>query len=234
MDIINNMNKSIYIIGDHHGNYNRVFYKLYKHSIKDCILIHVGDGGEGFKSREQELKTFNILNAEFESLGIEYMSIRGNHSDPAYFDGSINLSHFKLLPDYTRQVINGEEFLFVGGAISIDRIFRIPNQSYWYDEPFVLKPELAGKCDVLITHSAPIWLGDYTKDGIAWRCETDKDLWDDCVKERIAIDELTKLCKPTTLYCGHFHESHFCDMRDCYGRILAIEEITEHRAAVKL
>ena len=150
------MNKTVYIIGDHHGSYNNVMHKLYANGIKDCLLIHVGDGGEGFYSHEEELKTFNILNAEFESLGIEYMSIRGNHSDPAYFDGSINLSHFKLLPDYSRQVINGEEFLFVGGAISIDRAIRVLNKSYWADEPFVLKPELAGKCDVLITHSAPI------------------------------------------------------------------------------
>ena len=223
------MNNTIYIIGDHHGNYNSVLHNLDQHGIKDCLLIHVGDGGEGFLSHEDQLKAFNILNAEFERRGIEYMSIRGNHSDPDYFDGSINLSHFKLLPDYSREIINGEEFLFVGGAISIDRRIRCINKSYWAGEPFTLKPELAGKCDVLITHSAPIWLGDYTKSGIIEWCEKDKTLWDECVRERIDIDELTKLCKPSRLYCGHFHESHFCDMRDCYGRILAIEEITEHR-----
>lgn len=223
------MNKTIYIIGDHHGSYNRVFYKLYKHNIKDCLLIHVGDGGEGFKSREKELETFNILNAEFESLGIEYVSIRGNHSDPAYFDGSINLSHFKLIPDYTRQVINGEEFLFVGGAISIDRGVRTLNQSYWADEPFVLKPELAGKCDVLITHSAPLWIGDYTKGGIARWCDVDKTLWDDCVKERTDITSLFKLAQPKKAFMGHFHNSHFAEYEGCEAKILAIEEIIRYR-----
>jgi predicted phosphodiesterase len=225
------LNTTVLIIGDHHGNYSGVLHKINKHNIKDCLLIHVGDGGEGFKSRERELETFNILNAEFESLGIEYISIRGNHSDPAYFDGSINLSHFKLLPDYSRRIINGEEFLFVGGAVSIDRAWRKEGLSYWSDEGFVLNPELVEKCDVLITHSAPSWIGPFDKEGISGWCEKDPTLWDLCYKERIEHSELIKLCQPSKAYHGHFHESHRVDFAECYSTILAIEEIKEHRKA---
>ena len=225
------MSKPTYILGDHHGNYNRVFDKIYKNQIEDCLLIHVGDGGEGFKSRDKELETFNILDEKFSSLGIQYMSIRGNHSDPSYFDGSIDLSHFRLLPDYHTEIINDEKFLFVGGAVSIDRVYRKEGLSYWSDELFVLKPELVEKCDVLITHSAPSWIGDFDKEGISSWCEKDKTLWDLCYKERIEHNELIKLCQPSKSYHGHFHASHWVDFDGCYATILAIEEMKEHRKA---
>jgi predicted phosphodiesterase len=227
----NNTYEKILVLGDHHGNYNRVFDKIYKNQIENCLLIHVGDGGEGFKSRDKEMETFNILNEEFRSLNIEYVSIRGNHSDPSYFDGSVDLSHFKLLPDYHTETINGEKFLFVGGAVSIDRVFRKEGLSYWSDEVFVLKPELVEKCDVLITHSAPSWIGPFDKEGISSWCEKDPTLWDLCYKERIEHSELIKLCQPSKSYHGHFHSSHWVDFAECYSTILAIEEIKEHRKA---
>jgi len=225
----NNTYENILILGDHHGNYNRIFDKIYKNQIKNCLLIHVGDGGEGFKPRDEELKTFNILNEKFSSLGIQYMSIRGNHSDPSYFDGSVNLSHFKLLPDYHTEIINDEKFLFVGGAVSIDRVYRKEGLSYWSDELFVLKPELVEKCDVLITHSAPTWIGPIDKEGISSWCEKDPTLWDLCYKERKDHDELIRLAKPTMHYCGHFHSYHWVEMNGCYSTILAIEQIKEHK-----
>jgi Icc-related predicted phosphoesterase len=227
----NNTYEKILVLGDHHGNYNRIFDKIYKNQIENCLLIHVGDGGEGFKSRDKEIKTFNILNEKFKSLGIQYMSIRGNHSDPSYFDGSVDLSNFKLLPDYHTEIINEEKFLFVGGAVSIDRIFRKEGSSYWSDEIFVLKPELVEKCDVLITHSAPSWIGPFDKESISSWCEKDKTLWDLCYKERIEHNELIKLCQPSKSYHGHFHASHWVDFDGCYSTILEIEEIKEHRKA---
>jgi hypothetical protein len=229
METINR--QRVIICGDHHGNYNRVFDKIYKNQIENCLLIHVGDGGEGFQPRDKQLETFNVLNEKFGSIGIEYMSIRGNHSDPSYFDGSINLSHFKLLPDYHTETINDEKFLFVGGAVSIDRSHRKQGLSYWSDELFVLKPELVQKCDVLITHSVPSWNGPNNKSGIESWCSKDPTLWGDCVKERKDHDRLIELCKPSKAYHGHLHSSHWADFAGCYSTILAIEEMKEHRKA---
>lgn len=222
---------SVLIIGDIHGAFNRLKDLIWKRQIENCCLICVGDLGIGFQySAEGEKRGIEELNNFFAKRSIIFLSIAGNHDNPDYFNGSINLSNFKLLPDYTRIRINGEEFLFVGGAVSIDRLWRVPNVSYWEDEIFVFKPELAGKCDVLITHSAPYWNGPFDKQGLESWCEKDKTLWDECYRERLEHDELIKLCQPKKHYCGHFHSSHWVDFRDCYSTILSIEEIKEHRS----
>jgi hypothetical protein len=71
----------------------------------------------------------------------------------------------------------------------------------------------------------------YVQDNDPWAYEgLDETLWDECIKERVEIGELAKLCNPSSLYCGHFHESHLMKEGDCRGRILAIEEIVEHHS----
>jgi hypothetical protein len=227
MEIINR--QRVMICGDNHGKYDQLFQNLDNFNIRDCIIIHVGDGGEGFLEKDKQLRQFNLLNDRFKKRNIEYMSIRGNHSDPKYFDGSIKLSNFRLLPDYHVEFINDEKFLFVGGAVSIDRKIRKPNFSYWEDELFVLKPEFAVPCDVLITHSAPFWLGEFTKNGILGWCEKDEYLWRDCVKERDELATLFELAKPKKAYVGHFHTSLTQKHNGCIAKILNELEIIEHR-----
>lgn len=225
--------KPIILIGDIHGAFNRLKDLIWKQQIENCWLICVGDLGIGFNySPEGEMQACKDLNSYFAKRNIHFLSIRGNHDDPLYFNDPqyrIDLSNFKLLPDYHRETLNGEEFLFVGGAVSIDRKYRVLGRSYWEDELFVLKPELAGKCDVLVTHSAPYWIGPFDKEGLAGWSEKDPTLWDECYKERIEHDELIKLCQPRKHYCGHFHTSSWVDFRDCYSTILNIEETKEHK-----
>lgn len=223
------MSTPIYIHGDNHGKWDRLFDRIDQGNITDAIMIGVGDAGVGFKIKEKQDREFELLNDRFKKRNIQYMSIRGNHDDPSYFDGSVKLSNFELIPDYTSRELNGETFLFVGGAISIDRQFRKVGSSYWTDEVFVLKPELIKKCDVLISHTAPYWVGPFDKQGLEGWCIKDVHLWDECKKERMDADELVKLAQPSRSYHGHFHISAWVDFRDCYARILDIDEIVEHR-----
>jgi hypothetical protein len=222
--------RQVLILGDNHGKYEQLFRNIDHFDIRDCVMIHVGDGGEGFMNKAKQLRQFELFNNSFKKRNIEYMSIRGNHSNPAYFDGSICYENFKLLPDYTTKIINGQKFLFVGGALSIDRKVRIMDVSYWKDEKFVYKPELVTEeCDVLITHSAPTWLGPFDKDGILSWCDKDEYLWRECVQERLDISELVEKCNPQKLYCGHFHISTQMDYGGYRGRILDELELVEHR-----
>jgi Icc-related predicted phosphoesterase len=223
------MNTTVAIHGDNHGSWDRLFDKIDQANITDVTLIGVGDTGIGFKIKEKQLRELELLNNRFKKRNIQYMTIRGNHCDPSYFDGSIKLSNIELLPDYTVRELNGETFLFVGGAVSIDRQFRKVGSSYWTDEVFVLKPELVKKCDVLIAHTAPYWIGPFDKKGLSGWMVKDVHLWDDCEKERKDLDELVKLCQPNRSYHGHFHTSAWVDFRDCYARILDIDEIVEHK-----
>ena len=52
--------------------------------------------------------------------------MRGNHDHPAYFDGAmLNFKRFVAVPDYSILQVCNHTILCVGGAISIDRIYRI-------------------------------------------------------------------------------------------------------------
>ena len=220
---------SIYFVGDSHGEFDQLFKALDYFEIKNCLLIHVGDGGEGFSTRAKQLKTFKILNNKFLKRGITYLSIRGNHSDPSYFDGSINLSNFELIPDYSYRMINNKEFLFVGGAISVDRLYRRDGSSYWSNEKFQLKPESVKSCDVLVTHSAPSWIGPNDKRNIEDFCQKDPTLWEECQHERRLHNALFELAKPKFSFSGHFHSSFLMENNGCEARILNILELFEFK-----
>jgi Calcineurin-like phosphoesterase len=143
-----------YLLGDHHSNYDDLIRALLRRGMRGVRIIHVGDGEEGYPD-SWDSETPEQLDNAFASLDIEYLSIRGNHSNPHVFDGSVNLPNFKLLPDYARLEIDSESWLFVGGAISIDRLNRIPNETWWPEEEMVLREELSAKADVLVTHTGP-------------------------------------------------------------------------------
>lgn len=223
------VNKNIYIVGDTHGDWDVLFGRIDRVDIKDCVLLHVGDIGIGFKSPEKQRREIDLLNNRFKKRNIRFMGVAGNHDHRAYFLGQYNLSHFELLPDYTYRIFNGEKFLFVGGAVSVDRRLRVPHVSWWQDEAFVLKPDLVEKVDVLITHSAPNWNGPIDKAGISGWCDKDPTLWDECLKEREDITKLIELSQPKKHFCGHFHVSSFASLNGCDSRIVDILEIIEYR-----
>lgn len=215
-----------YIIGDIHGRFCDLLDLIDKHKLINCTLICVGDLGIGFGLND--IENINFLNKYFADRGIHFMSVRGNHDDPSYFNGDISHSNFELLGDYSWKIINNEKFLFVGGAISIDRKRRILNKSYWLDEVFILSEELCAPCDVLITHSAPRWIGPHDKSNIDGFCKLDDRLWDDCVKEREDIGRLVDLTLPNKAYAGHFHKYYNEIVAGTEFTILAELQIKEH------
>jgi len=190
------MQKDIYIIGDIHGQITQLIDTIERTQLEKCFLICVGDLGVGFINKIQNDVIFTNLNKFLRSRKITFLSIRGNHDDPDYFDGNFKYSNVKLLKDYTTMKINDEKFLFVGGAVSVDRTYRQEGVSYWSDEVFILDDSKVKECDVLITHSAPMWIGPHTKKGINHLCERDEFLWDDILEERDMIEKLINLSKP--------------------------------------
>jgi len=221
------MNKAIYVVGDTHGNWKYLKYKIKSFDIRDCVIIHVGDIGLGFKSYNQQEEELIDVNKFFKERGIEFFGIRGNHDDPHFFDGGYTFSNMEFLQDYAVRTFNDKVFQFIGGATSVDRTYRVEGEDYWKGEKFNFDPDKCVECDVLITHSAPPWNGPTDKAPISNWLMVDKDLWPELLQERDEHGKLFELCQPANHYCGHFHTSETADHNGCRSRILDIDELLE-------
>ena len=222
--------KPILFLGDTHGAYENLFYIIKNKKIENCYLIHVGDGGEGFLQKEKQLRQFEDLNNRFKSKNIEYKSIRGNHSNPHYFQelNKISLSNFELIEDYTVAEYGDKKIQFIGGAVSIDRTGRAPNVSYWENEGAIFEKEKCQKVDILVTHTAPSWCfpQQFNEMVYGWARE-DAYLLEDLTDERAVMDEIFKICKPSLHLYGHFHTSVTERINGCIHKLLDINEIWE-------
>jgi hypothetical protein len=219
----------LYFMGDHHGYWENVFSIIKSHDIRDCNLIHVGDGGEGFLSPEKQLRQFQQINKFFGARGILYKSIRGNHSDPSYFvDGKFKLSHFELIEDYQVATYKDKTIQFIGGAISIDRTQRVPTISYWEEEEVKFDRDKCQKVDILVTHTAPSRCFPQKFNEIVYNWALrDANLLSDLIEERAVVDEIFKLCQPNLHLYGHFHSSCTETIEECTHKLLDINEFWE-------
>ena len=223
-----NKNKPLLFLGDHHGQWDFVFDIIVTKKIENCYIICVGDGGEGFISKDKQLRQFEYLNNEFKNKNIEYKSIRGNHSDPYFFqkENIISLSNFELIEDYSVYQHDSKLIQFIGGAISIDRTGRKEGVSYWKDEKLVFDKDKCQKVDILVTHTAPSWCfpQQFNEMVYGWAKE-DAYLLEDLTDDRAVMNEIFKLCKPSLHLYGHFHTSVTERINGCMHKLLDINEI---------
>jgi len=225
------IDRPIYLLGDHHGFTGEIFDAIEKQNVRNAVILHVGDGEEGISFGPTQ---FLELDRWLSRRQILFLGMRGNHCDPNLFDGRIDLPHYKLVPDYTRLTVNGKSWLLIGGAISIDRLDRINGFNWWPQETFELRHELAGPADVLVSHSGPRWIGPSSSNHIvdlyARREDesTGSDLITELETERMLHEELFHLVRPKHWYLGHFHTSEVVRHQDCEIRILNINELHLH------
>lgn len=203
----------MFILGDIHGNFNHLITLIDK--IGDTSpIIQVGDFG--MTNNHGNMKEIlNLLDKKLGQVGNKMYVIRGNHDNPIYWNGDWVLENIELLPDYSVREIEGKTVLFVGGALSIDRVPRIMDggRYYWIDEDFVLDKKkiknLIG-IDVVITHTAPQFVPpQQINDLVRSFAQYDPPLLHELAIERGQVSEmyelLTKKNYITHWFYGHFH-----------------------------
>jgi hypothetical protein len=223
--------KPLLFLGDNHGEWEILFQLLDHKKVESCTLIHLGDDEIGYRNNTEEEELCQNLNKEFEKRRIQFYSIRGNHCNPAYFQGEkrIRLPHFELLEDYSTALYGTQKIQFIGGAISVDRLGREPNISHWAEEKVNLDPNKCQKVDILVTHTCPSWchpkyFGAFVKD---W-AQLDPNLLKDLLQERKQMDQILEICQPKFHYYGHMHSSWTGYWNGCNHRLLDINELFQH------
>jgi DNA repair exonuclease SbcCD nuclease subunit len=227
--------KDVYVLGDIHCNFAVIANWIIQNQITNTILIQVGDFGIGFSNLQADvMKKLDDLLAS--TNNILYV-IRGNHDNPSCFvystnvvislydrNGEVdcsdleqvirNLKQIHLLPDYTVLDINDEKWLFIGGAISIDRKVRVLGTSYWIDEKFIYDEEKVStfeNIDRVITHSSPDFCPPVKLTPIVYSfAKHDGSLISELLYERkqftAMFSKLQEKNKIKSWYFGHFHQ----------------------------
>lgn len=226
--------EDIYLIGDIHGRYDDLINFLSEKQLSDCYILCVGDFGIGSFFPWIGEKFFKKLNTRLKSKNIHFYTIRGNHDNPIYFDGSYQYSNLKLLEDYHFEVINDNRFLFVGGAVSIDRSIRqktdirFSRTTWWKDEKFIFDKSKIKECDILVTHSISSWQFkqlQLNNDFFSLLSIYDPTLLDEIDEEQNKIGELIVSCGCKKSFHGHFHLSDCLEKHDVKSTILDVFEL---------
>lgn len=231
MITLNDINKKqIIFVGDIHGEFATMRFKLETAGVQDAYIIQVGDFGMGFHKPGFYAQALERLNDFLLESNNHLYAIRGNHDDPDYFrttNNPFNLSNITLLADYTELILLDKKMLFVGGAFSVDRCYRVLNKSYWTDEPFVLREDFPfGKYDCVVTHARPAQSGLFsTTHKIRDWLDKDLELERDLQAESELLSKLYELTKPPAWIFGHYHQGCVNITPDTKFRCLDILEL---------
>lgn len=248
--------KVIVVSGDIHGEFNQLVYKCcVQYRMTDTLIIVAGDCGFGF---EQPGYYENVYNRNRERLSKSnnwIAFVRGNHDNPAYFnDYPIKHQRWMTIPDYSVVMACGHNVLCVGGAISVDRSYRINDSRYrvtkqdepltrniyWPNEYPVFSAEkldaISESCaiDTIVTHTAPSFCELTSKTGIANMSIRDEDLTAHVKYERQVMDKLLSYLRTKNhplhhWFYGHFHQSWHQEIDGVQYNMLDIMELREMR-----
>jgi UDP-2,3-diacylglucosamine pyrophosphatase LpxH len=228
-------------IGDVHGEFNELAAKLVRSKVQESSFIQVGDFGLGFKKKEVESNELSVLNSFLEAANNRLYVVRGNHDNPKYFKAPSGFSHIAFLEDYSLLDLEGQIILVAGGAISIDRMVRVLDVSYWAGEEFRYDEELLAKrikgdskIDIVVTHNAPeeFWPTEFNRLVLGYALR-DRNLLEGLRKERYRHTQLMnslnrRRLKPKHWYYGHYHTSYDSKYKGIKYRALDCSEMFEH------
>lgn len=186
----------IRLIGDVHGKNKR-----YREVIRGCPRsIQLGDMGIGFLHYGGDRHGQFQQNPPFDAMAEgNHRFIRGNHDAPIACR-----KHKFWIPDGTVE----DDIMFIGGAVSIDREFRIKGYSWWEDEEPSI-PELLTMVDVykmikpkiMVTHEVPESVAKVM-------CEASgSPKFNDGSRCRQAFQSMFEIHQPQLWLGGHWHRS---------------------------
>jgi hypothetical protein len=232
----------VLVCGDIHGNFDLVYTNPL---IQDTLIIVAGDCGFGFHTIEYYEQLYRTkMNKHLSRNNNTILFIRGNHDDPTYFDGKkFNHRRAICIPDYSLVKTASHIILCIGGAISIDRIWRKRMMEqhnkplYWEKEKPVLDTEKLNeitnggiKIDTVITHSCPSFCKPTDKSGVEAWIKQDSLLDRDLDYERLTMTDLYNTLKEhyhplCQWWYGHYHFSSWECHEGCFFRLLDIGEM---------
>lgn len=217
--------RQLWICGDIHGEVSGLVRDAVNRGISCADILVVGDFGAGFGRPKSMDVAYGKVRAALEKNDICIYTVRGNHDDPAFFDGKHDYERLHFLPDHHIIELCGKKIYPIGGAVSADIDFvdpltrksrRMVNDAlirygstkrvWWPDEtPSASSGTLFPECvDIVVSHEAPLSFdpplvrADHVHD----------ETWQKIVESRKSLDCVLQTVKPALWFYGHYHK-HF-------------------------
>lgn len=175
--------------GDIHGNLD-----WYARRLAECPhpTVQVGDYGIGFVK--------NTIARRFDPT--RHRFIRGNHDNPA----KCTVQENWIADGTVETTATGNKIMYIGGASSIDRAYRIEGVSWWPDEQCSVQQlndfvdlYIQTKPDIMITHECP----ETVADGLC--AVYNKTKFVDPSRTRQAFESMLHFHRPKLWIFGHWH-----------------------------
>lgn len=199
----------IFITGDTHGDidYRKLLTLKEKHLSYNDYLIICGDAGICWSPQ-----TFQYHLDLYNSIGCTIIFVDGNHENFSMLNSMPLVEYLgALMHQIDKHIfhvlrgemmtIEGKTFLCIGGAVSIDKAYRIPYISWWPEEEITFHDvdnalnnlaKVNNKVDFVITHC----------------CDTHTVLKSFGFRRDVCTDQLTfidKVAKYKHWFFGHYH-----------------------------
>lgn len=216
--------RQLWICGDIHGELSALAQNAINRGISCADILVVGDFGAGFGRPNSMNVAYGKVRAALDKNEICIYTIRGNHDDPAFFDGMHDFERLHFLPDHHIIKLCGKKIYPVGGAVSSDidlidpltrKSRRMQNDAlirygsskriWWPNEaPSQITEGLPETADIVVSHEAPLSFEPPLVRADHMHDET----WLKNVESRKYLDYVLSQVKPALWFYGHYH-SHY-------------------------
>ena len=180
-EVINMMKGRIFVTGDCHGNLTRIIDFIHKFDLKlgDSIIV-LGDMGLFWRNDQKDAE-YNIKYYEDNCNGVHLYWLDGNHENfdiinswnknkNYTYDNSDHIHYcprgFETFIDIDcGDHIEARKALFIGGADSVDKMWRTKHLSWWEDEKITEDDikDIKGSYYYVFSHCCPKSIFDTNK-----------------------------------------------------------------------
>jgi len=200
--------KTYLFLGDTHGNLDFVENAAHLAHQHGAEIIQTGDFGFLWPANDQIDELSDVL----VDLGVTLRFVDGNHDDHPRLrrlsgssrNGREIAPHVIYQPrGSVHEDEDGTRFLFLGGAPSIDRAFRVEGQSWWpeetiTDDEHAIARSAKGPIHLLVTHDAPDYPPTFSAKGSPAYQRAQ-------VRSMKIVDDLIRHHRPSLHAHGHWH-----------------------------